>query len=60
VSDNYGLALPSDLPPGRYRLIGGLYLPTDMKRLEVSAGDGTVGRDYALLAEVVVSGEAAP
>ncbi len=26
IRDNYGLALPPDLPPGRYQLIAGLYL----------------------------------
>jgi hypothetical protein len=60
VRDNYGLALPSDLPPGRYRLIGGLYLPADMTRLEVSAAGGAPSGDYVVLAEVVVSGGAEP
>ncbi len=38
VSDRHGLSLPADLPPGEYRLIAGLYDPTNGERLSVDRG----------------------
>lgn len=54
IRDNYGLALPPDLPPGRYQLITGLYLPSSMDRLAVSTADGAPVDDHAHLAWVTV------
>jgi hypothetical protein len=42
VVDRHGLVLPSDLPPGDYRLIAGLYNPTTGERLPVDQGDDFV------------------
>jgi hypothetical protein len=60
IRDNYGLALPPDLPPGRYQLIVGLYSPSSMERLAVSTSEGAPMGDYVPLAEVVVGGEEGP
>ena len=54
IADNYGLRLPSELIPGRYLLIAGLYLPASLDRLEVTAGDGVFLGDHAFLGEVIV------
>jgi hypothetical protein len=55
IRDNYGLAVPSDLPLGRYRLITGLYLPSTMRRLPVTTADGVYVGDYATLTWVSVT-----
>jgi hypothetical protein len=60
IRDNYGLALPSDLPPGRYELIAGLYSPNSMQRLAVTTSEGVSMGDYVPLAEVVVRGGEGP
>jgi hypothetical protein len=54
IRDNYGLAVPLDLPPGRYRLITGLYLPSNVERLPVSTADDKYVGDHATLAWVTV------
>jgi hypothetical protein len=38
LTDRHGLALPANLPPGQYRLIAGLYNPTDGQRLITNTG----------------------
>ncbi len=43
VADFYGLPLPPELPPGRYRLIVGLYHVSTGERLPVTRADGSVG-----------------
>jgi hypothetical protein len=55
VRDNYGLAVPWNLPPGRYQLIAGLYLPSTMERLPVTTADGSYVGDYATLTWVTVT-----
>ena len=40
IEDRYGLLLPEDLPPGRYRVIAGLYDPASGERQPVSVGPG--------------------
>jgi hypothetical protein len=60
IRDNYGLALPPDVPAGQYRLIAGLYLPSSMERLEIRDAEGNPIGDYALLAEVTVTGQDLP
>jgi hypothetical protein len=60
IRDNYGLALPPDLLPGRYQLIVGLYSPGSMQRLAVSTVEGVQMDDYVALAEVIVRGEEGP
>jgi hypothetical protein len=54
IADNYGLSLPSELLPGRYQLIAGLYLPSNLDRLEVTTEDGSLLGDHAVLSEVIV------
>jgi hypothetical protein len=55
IRDNYGLVLPTDLPPGRYRLVLTLYHLTTMKRLPVT-GQWPPGQapDLLLLGDVPV------
>ncbi len=55
IVDNYGLALPTDLAPGRYRLIAGLYLPASMERQMVTSDDGVLLGDHVALGEVIVT-----
>ena len=43
VADLYGLPLPPELPPGRYKLIVGLYHVATGERLPVTRADGSVG-----------------
>jgi hypothetical protein len=56
VRDNYGLEVPTDLLPGQYRLITGLYLPASMERLAVSTVDGAELGDHVELTDVAVVG----
>ncbi|MCB8928710.1 MAG: hypothetical protein H6652_24160 [Ardenticatenaceae bacterium] len=54
VLDNHGLLLPSELPPGSYRLLLGLYdLANPADRLPITTSDGIT--DTYLLATVTVS-----
>jgi hypothetical protein len=55
VVDQQRLALPASLPPGRYQLIVGLYLPEqDGARLAVWAEDGSLIGDKVEVGEVLV------
>lgn len=38
VEDRHAVALPTDLPPGRYRLVAGVYVPATGERLAVADG----------------------
>lgn len=49
VADEYTLTLPTDLPPGSYTLITGLYRPTDFARLPTLDGG-----DHLTLATIAV------
>ena len=60
IRDNYGLALPPDLPLGRYQLIVGLYSPDSLQRLAVSTSEGVAMGDHVPLAEVIIGGEEGP
>ncbi|MFC2046375.1 hypothetical protein ACFLTC_02500, partial [Chloroflexota bacterium] len=60
IRDNYGLALPPDLPSGRYHLIVGLYSPANMARLAVISTGGVPLGDHVPLAEVAVGGGGSP
>ncbi len=53
IRDNRVLRLPPDLPPGRYRLIAGLYRLETMERLPLLSQGAVVG-DYVELGEVTV------
>lgn len=54
IVDRRGLLLPADLPPGRYPLLLGLYMPANGERLPVALpGEGAPG-DSLLLGELVV------
>ncbi len=53
ITDNLALALPSDLPPGSYRLISGLYRGDVEGLPRLSGPEG----DFVLLAEVVIEGD---
>lgn len=54
VRDDYALRLDPHAPPGRYRLIVGLYDPATQQRVRVSAGQGR-GSDFIPAADVAVS-----
>ena len=54
IRDNYGLLLPDDLPPGDYRLIAGLYLPTTMERLAASTAEGVPLGDHVSITNIGV------
>jgi hypothetical protein len=54
IADKYGLGLPADLVPGRYRLIVGLYLPASMERLAVTTDEGVMLGDHVFLTDVIV------
>ncbi|NTU80726.1 MAG: hypothetical protein HGA45_15345 [Chloroflexales bacterium] len=55
VADPHSLALPTDLPPGEYRLRVGLYRPDkDGRRQKVWAEDGAPLGDYIELGSVQV------
>jgi hypothetical protein len=49
ISDSYQLDLPSDLSPGRYTLVTGLYDPRDGRRLPTVAGE-----TFVVLGEVEI------
>jgi 4-amino-4-deoxy-L-arabinose transferase-like glycosyltransferase len=49
VRDSHPLSLPADLPPGRYFLLVGMYLPATGERLPASTGG-----DHLLLATLLV------
>jgi len=42
ITDRHGLALPQNLPPGEYRLVAGMYNPTDGVRLTAPDGRDAV------------------
>jgi hypothetical protein len=50
IEDRHGLSLPSDMPPGDYTLIAGLYLPEGGERLET--GDR---KPYVRLGDVQIT-----
>jgi len=55
VSDEVGIPL-TDVPPGRYRLVVGIYGAADGNRLPISAGSGeTLPEDRLLLEDLLVS-----
>jgi hypothetical protein len=54
VVDRDGILLPSDLSPGRYTLVTGLYYLVSGDRLAVASG-ATLGEDRLILAEVTVT-----
>lgn len=45
ITDRYDISIASDAPPGRYRLLVGMYEPTSGKRLPVYDGAGSKVRD---------------
>ncbi len=51
IEDHLGIPLPSDLPPGEYTLIVGVYDPATGQRLPVSSGG-----DFVTLGRVTVAG----
>jgi 4-amino-4-deoxy-L-arabinose transferase-like glycosyltransferase len=55
ISDPRRLALPDDVPSGRYRVQAGMYLPETMERLPVYGGQGELLGDVAVLGYVRVS-----
>lgn len=42
IEDRHGLSLPTNLPPGEYTVIAGLYLPETGERLLTELGDSSV------------------
>ena len=58
VPDEHPVTLPSDLAPGRYRLVAGMYDRASMIRVPAAQLNGTRWRDDAvLLAMIEVEGE---
>ncbi len=51
--DNYGVLVPSDLSPGAYTLMLGLYTPIDSSRLGVTLNDNEIG-DRLEVEQIVV------
>jgi 4-amino-4-deoxy-L-arabinose transferase-like glycosyltransferase len=56
ISDPRELALPQDMPEGRYRLQAGMYLPETMEHLPVFGEQGELLGDKAVLDYVRVGG----
>jgi hypothetical protein len=54
ISDNHGLALPTGIPPGEYRLALGLYDAATGQRLSVSTDQQAAPGDRVLLGPVVI------
>ena len=57
VIDRRGLALPSDMAPGDYVLIAGLYDAATGQRLPVTGPDGAAAGDFVRLGTIQVSGQ---
>jgi hypothetical protein len=55
VMDDYAVRLDSATPPGKYRLIAGMYDPATGERAAIEAGAG-VGNDFVEVAVITVSG----
>jgi hypothetical protein len=55
VTDHHGLALPSDFPPGEYRLAVGLYDAATGERLPVDTAEGTAPSDRVLVGPVLIN-----
>jgi hypothetical protein len=55
VRDNYGLVIPPEMPPGRYRLIAGMYWLETLERLPVTSYEAAHLGDYVLLGEITVA-----
>jgi 4-amino-4-deoxy-L-arabinose transferase-like glycosyltransferase len=56
VTDPYSLAIPADLPPGRYELLVGMYLLSTSERLPLLNKEGQVLGDSISLGTVEVKG----
>ena len=54
VWDRITLALPANLPPGKYRLVGGLYRHADLKRLPAFLPTGRADSDEVTLSEITI------
>jgi hypothetical protein len=55
ISDNHGLALPGDIPPGEYRVAVGLYDASTGERLLVTTSDQGAPTDRVVVGAVVVA-----
>jgi hypothetical protein len=55
VRDNYGLVIPPEMSPGRYRLIAGMYWLETLERLPVTSYEAAHLGDYVLLGEITVA-----
>jgi hypothetical protein len=55
VHDNYGLVIPPEMPPGRYRLIAGMYWLETLERLPVTNYEAVYIGDYVPLGEVLAA-----
>jgi len=54
VRDNYGLVIQPEMPPGRYRLIAGMYWLETLERLPIASYETVLG-DYVPLGEIAVA-----
>ena len=55
ITDHHGLALPADLPPGKYRLAVGLYDVATGERLPVVTGQGAAPTDRVLVGSLLIA-----
>lgn len=58
IRDNFWLEIPAEIPPGKYRLIAGMYHLDTLERLPVYTEEGRSLGDHILLAEINVSQDA--
>ena len=56
LADPYQLAIPSDLPPGEYELLAGMYLLSTGERLPLLSSDGQFIGDSVSLGRVKIAG----
>lgn len=54
IADTYRIAIPADAPPGRYRLLTGMYREADFSRLPAFDRQGQPSGDAILLTEVEI------
>ncbi len=58
LDDDQSLDLPANLPPGRYKILMGVYRPTDFERLKVTnapAGETVIDGNSIVIQEVTIS-----
>jgi hypothetical protein len=54
VVDRQQLSLPEDAPPGKYRLLAGMYRPEDVRNLTVNSAPAVMPGDRLDLGEIEI------